>query len=121
MNTIDAQGIVIEVGLGDQKITRSPDTLITYGLGSCVGICLYDGVNKIAGLAHIVLPTCKKVGGAMQPYRYADTAIPLLLQKMTDAGANSQYMTAKISGGSRMFATTNNAMGHDVGWKMFRQ
>ena len=115
MKTIDLHGTIIDVGLGDQKIARSPDVLVTYGLGSCVGICLYDGVHKIAGLAHIVLPHCKKSGAVAQPYRYADTAFPLLLQKMIDAGASTQYLTAKIAGGSRMYATAENAMEHNVG------
>ena len=115
MKTIDLHGTVIDVGLGDQKIARSPDVLVTYGLGSCVGICLNDGVHKIAGLAHIVLPHCKKSGAVAQPYRYADTAFPLLLQKMINAGASTQYLTAKIAGGSRMYATVKSDMEHNVG------
>lgn len=107
---------VIDVGLADQKIAHSPNILATYALGSCVGICLYDGVNKIAGLAHIMLPSHKiDEVVVVKPYRYADTAIPLLVKKMTDAGANLQYMTAKIAGGSRMYATTGDTMDHDVG------
>ncbi len=107
--------MVIDVGLADQKIARSPDTLATYALGSCVGICLYDGVHKIAGLAHIMLPSSNSDEAVIQPYRYADIAIPLLVQKMTGAGASLQYITAKIAGGSRMYATTGDNIDQDIG------
>lgn len=46
----------IIVGISDQKLCKSPDVLVTYALGSCVGICMIDKVLGIAGLAHIMLP-----------------------------------------------------------------
>ena len=86
-------------------ISKSPDILATYALGSCVGICLYDKQNQIGGLAHILLPISSNKD---QPMKFADTAIPLLLDKLQKNGALKAYMTAKIVGGAQMFATNNN-------------
>jgi len=94
----------IKVGISDLNIARSPDVLVTYALGSCVGICLYDRVTKVAGLSHIMLPS-SGMNRDNQPYRYADTAIVMLVQKMIAAGADKRRLTAKIAGGARMFAT----------------
>ena len=47
---------LIKVGMADYKVGRAPDTLISYGLGSCIGISLYDPQTKIGGLLHIMLP-----------------------------------------------------------------
>ena len=95
----------IKVGISDLNVARSPDIVMTYALGSCVGICLYDRGKKIAGLSHIMLPDSTATHGAVQVARFADTAIPLLVQKMTAMGANKRALTAKIAGGARMFAT----------------
>ena len=95
----------IKVGISDLNVARSPDILMTYALGSCVGICLYDKTKKMAGLSHIMLPASTATHGAVQPYRFADTAIPILVQKVVALGANKRFLTAKIAGGARMFAT----------------
>ena len=47
----------ITVGISDLNIAKAPDILVTYALGSCVGICLYDPMVKLAGLSHIMLPS----------------------------------------------------------------
>lgn len=94
----------IKVGISDLNVARSPDILMTYALGSCVGICLYDKVNKVGGLSHIMLPVSTATHGAVQPYRFADTAIPVLVQKVVALGANRRFLTAKIAGGARMFS-----------------
>ena len=95
----------IKIGISDLNVARSPDVLMTYALGSCVGICLYDRAKKIGGLSHIMLPDSSASHGAAQPYRFADTAIPILVQKMVLLGANKRALTAKIAGGARMFST----------------
>ncbi|MBD5139460.1 MAG: chemotaxis protein CheD [Ruminococcus sp.] len=94
----------VTVGIADLNVVRAPDTLVTYALGSCVGICLYDAEKKIAGLAHIMLPLSKDAAqGIDNKRRYADTGIAELIQKMTMMGANKARLTAKIAGGAQMF------------------
>jgi chemotaxis protein CheD len=103
-------GLII-VGISDFKIAKSPDVLITYALGSCVGTCLYDSALHIAGLSHILLPEaaiCKSDSNVM---KYADTAIVELVRTMERVGASRYRLTAKIAGGAKMFATAGTSMG----------
>lgn len=99
---------MVVVGIADLNIVRSPDTVCTYALGSCVGICLYDAEAKVAGLAHIMLPWSKDAATANDnPHRYADTGITDLINKMLINGAKKYRLTAKIAGGAQMFAATS--------------
>ncbi|NLV86553.1 MAG: chemotaxis protein CheD [Clostridiales bacterium] len=99
----------IVIGISDLNIATNGDVLVTYALGSCVGICLYDPVSKIAGLSHIMLPTIKDFKDPnAQKEKYADTAIEILLNKMLAAGALRIRIRAKIAGGAQMFAPVNN-------------
>jgi chemotaxis protein CheD len=94
---------VVKVGMADLNITESPDILRTTGLGSCVGVALYDPLRKVAGLAHVMLPEAH--GEAVENRaKYANTAVPLLIQKMVDAGADTRRIVAKLAGGAQMFA-----------------
>ena len=98
----------VTVGIADLNVVKSPDTLVTYALGSCVGICLYDPDKKIAGLAHIMLPLSTEAAqGVNNKRRYADTGIAELIQKMTMLGANKARLTAKIAGGAQMFSVNS--------------
>lgn len=101
----------ITIGISDYNIAMSGDILVTYALGSCVGICLYDPVSKIAGLSHIMLPCAAEFGDvpSAQMGKFADTAIELLMQKMLSSGALKIRVRAKIAGGAQMFAPINNA------------
>ncbi len=101
---------VIVVGISDLNVAKNGDVLVTYALGSCVGICLYDRVTKIAGLSHIMLPSSKDFKAAgTQLYKFADTAVELLILKMEEAGAKRMFLKAKIAGGAQMFAGVNNS------------
>ena len=96
------------VGISDLKAGKSPDTLVTYALGSCVGICLYDKRTAIAGLSHIMLPDSTAIkDGHKSAMKFADTGIPLLIATMRKLGANQTGLTAKIAGGALMFAANS--------------
>ena len=78
----------ITIGIGDLKVCKSPDVLVTYALGSCVGICLLDSSAGVGGLSHIMLPdSTTGVNSAANPMRFADTAIPMLIREMERLGA----------------------------------
>jgi len=98
---------LIKVGMADYKTGRNPNSLISYGLGSCVGIALYDSVNKIGGLAHIMLPDSTQARSTENPAKFADTALPLMLNEMIKMGAVKNRVTAKIAGGAQMFTFAN--------------
>ncbi len=100
---------ITKVGMADMNITKDPGIITTLGLGSCVGIILYDKSIKIAGLAHIMLPNSKQIKNNENKAKFADTGIQLLLDKMIDRGCNKSRIIAKIAGGSQMFSfQTNN-------------
>lgn len=100
----------IIVGISDQKLCKSPDVLVTYALGSCVGICMIDKTLGIAGLAHIMLPDSSAIPNDKNKFKFADTGIQLLYESMIKNGAAASRITAKIAGGANMFATTTPAM-----------
>lgn len=99
----------LSVGISDWKICTSPDVLVTYALGSCVGICLYDKVKLLGGLSHIMLPDSRNIndGATVNRMKFADTAIPDMYYKMLSMGALSSRITAKITGGALMFASSS--------------
>lgn len=94
------------IGIGGLDVARGPNTLTTLGLGSCVGICLFDRVRKIGGMAHIMLP--KSSTGDTTSTKYADVAFEVLLRKMIQAGANPALLIAKLAGGAHMFSSSVN-------------
>lgn len=102
----------IKIGIADLNVAKGEDELVTFALGSCVAICLYDPTTKIAGMVHIMLPDSKQLtNGAAQPMKFADTGLVELLKAMQQNGARSTKLTAKIAGGAQMFAVSNSAMG----------
>lgn len=99
----------IVVRIGDGKTAQSGQALVSYALGSCVGICLYDREKKLAGMVHAILPenpgTEKLIRG--QKYRYADQGIRYLIDQMCAKGAKKSRLTAKLVGGAQMFESIN--------------
>lgn len=91
---------VTRVKIAGLNVIKNEGKLLTT-LGSCVGICLYDQKNKIAGMSHIMLP--EMLGEDKNPNKYADKAIPNLINMMKKSGANKKNIVAKISGGAVMF------------------
>ena len=100
---------IIKVGMADLKVCAYPDSLTTLGLGSCVGIALYDRVTKITGLAHIMLPDSKKITRNENIAKFADTAIEETVRLMLLKGANKKRIVAKIAGGADMFGLANSS------------
>lgn len=105
----------IRVGIADLNIAYSPDTLITVGLGSCVGIAIYDANKKIGGLAHIMLPDSTQFNKITNEIKFADLAIPILIKNMIAKGASKRNMKAKIAGGASMFNFSDKSMIMDIG------
>jgi chemotaxis protein CheD len=100
-----AEGILIKVGMADLNIAEGGAVLKTTGLGSCVGLTLFDPLIRIGGLAHIMLPTSEIAReGQLNIAKYADTAIPELVQRMKSKGGATSRMVAKMAGGAQMFA-----------------
>lgn len=105
----------IKVGIADLNFVKPPGTIITIGLGSCIGIAVYDKTLKIAALAHIMLPDSTQFKNVTQPLKFADLAIPILLEKMERGGSNRRSLVAKIAGGASMFNFSDKNMVSDIG------
>ena len=91
----------VVLGLGQMSVTKDPDVvLVCLGLGSCVAVCAYDPIAKVAGMAHVVLPAT--INGAAQQPKFADAAIPMLIKQMQELGALKIRLAIKIVGGAQM-------------------
>ncbi|WLR52360.1 chemotaxis protein CheD [Bacillus tianshenii] len=95
---------VIKVGIADMNVVTSPDLIRTSGLGSCVGVVLYDTQKEIAGMAHVMLPESSLAkAGSLNVAKYADTAVEELLHRLIKIGARQYALKAKMAGGAQMF------------------
>ena len=103
-------GRMIKVGMADLKVCKAPDNLTTLGLGSCIGIALYDPSTKITGLAHIMLPDSTAIRNNSNAEKFADTGIQKLYDEMIKLGARKMRLVAKIAGGAKMFAIADSTM-----------
>lgn len=99
------------IGIADMKMAKGEGMLVTYALGSCIGICLHDPLLKLGALVHIMLPVNMEAG-RKTPMKYADTGIRETLRLMESKGASRSRITAKIAGGAKMFETGNNSLGN---------
>lgn len=108
-------GNVIKVGMADLKIAKAPDSLTTLGLGSCIGLTLYDPVTKIGGLVHYMLPDSTKLKNNTNIAKFGDTGIKELHRQMLQAGANPRRLVAKIAGGAKMFEVSGMSSVGNVG------
>lgn len=95
---------VVKVGIADMNVVNSPQLIRTSGLGSCVGVVIYDQMREIAGMAHVMLPDSSLAkNGLMNEAKYADTAIKKLVNDLIKKGARLSALRAKIAGGAQMF------------------
>ena len=97
-------------GIADMKMAQKGERLITYALGSCIGIRLYDPQIKLAAMVHIMLPINMEAG-RKNTFKYADTGIRETLNQMVAKGAVKGRITAKIAGGARMFEVSGGTLG----------
>lgn len=93
----------IIVGMADYKVGKVPDKLMTAGLGSCIGVCIYDLQTQLGGMAHIMLPNSRESLKG-NPLKYADTCIEMMLQDLYKMGIVKSRLKAKMAGGAQMFS-----------------
>lgn len=101
----------ITIGIADMKMAQHNGMLVTYALGSCIGICLYDQRVKLGALIHIMLPLNMEPG-RKNTMKYADTGIRETLKMMEAKGASRSRITAKIAGGAKMFEVSGGSLGN---------
>ena len=94
----------IIVKVADLRVGTGTDVLVTIGLGSCVGIVLYDATARVGGLAHVLLPSPALGRQDSHPAKFPQTAVPLLLEQMGERGASLRRISARLFGGASMFS-----------------
>ncbi len=87
------------IGIGEYRVGYFP--MMTIGLGSCIGLTLYDPNLKVGAMVHIMLP--ESAGRMDRPGKYADTAVPLLIKELNTLGSKNRSIIAKMAGGASMF------------------
>lgn len=113
MNTT---GKVVKVGIAQMDVAKVPDTIRTSGLGSCVGVVLYDERKKIAGLIHVMLPdsTLGKVSPS-NVAKFADTGIDSMIARLEKEGVQKFSLKAKMAGGAQMFKFSSDQASMRIG------
>ena len=87
------------IGIGEYRVGSFP--MMTIGLGSCIGLTMYDPNLKMGAMVHIMLP--ESAGRMDRPGKYVDTAVPLLVNELAALGCKNRSIVAKIAGGACMF------------------
>lgn len=107
----------VRVGISDYKTTQAPNKLITVGLGSCIGTVIYDERSKVGGLSHIMLPDSRFFMGRQEIKiaKFADLAIPEMVQEIKKKTSGRPQLKAKIVGGASMFDFAKNQPGQGIG------
>jgi len=93
------------VGIGDCKVTDEPVEMVTYALGSCIAVVIWDPVARVGGLLHFMLPESavdRDTQGRANPYRYADTGTPLLFRAAYEKGAEKRRLVVRLAGGANV-------------------
>ncbi|MEW8977309.1 MAG: chemotaxis protein CheD [Symbiobacterium sp.] len=105
------------VGLGEVRVASRPEqVLVCYGLGSCVGVALYDPVARIGAMVHVVLPDSSMARGRdAPPGKYADTGVEAALEAIVKAGASRSRLIARAAGGARMLSLAGVNPKLDIG------
>ncbi len=105
----------IVVGLADMKIGKGDDELVTYALGSCIGVCMYDKVSGVGGMLHAMLPMADMSTSMFLAQKYVDTGTSYLYKSLCRRGINKNLLRAKIIGGARMFEFGMANSNDDIG------
>ena len=101
----------LTVGIADMKLAQGNGVLVTYALGSCIGLCFHDPKLRLGALLHIMLPLNMEAGRT-HPLKYADTGIKETLKQLEAMGASHSRMTVKIAGGAKMFEVSGSGLGN---------
>jgi chemotaxis protein CheD len=102
------------VGLAEIKFTKSQDdVLIALGIGSCISVCAFDPKARIAAMAHVVLPESNDADGAAG--KFADTAIPFLVESFVELGAARDRIRVALAGGAQLFAFHGTGVRLEIG------
>lgn len=95
----------VVVGVADCCVTNQPNaSLITYALGSCIAVAIYDPLTRVGGLLHFMLPesSLAREKAERNPYMFADSGVPLLFRRAYSAGAEKKRLVVRLAGGAQV-------------------
>jgi chemotaxis protein CheD len=98
----------VVIGIGDCQVSKDPNSvLVTYALGSCIGVMIHDPVSGVGGLLHFMLPesSLDPSKAEKNPYMFADTGIPMLFRSAYQLGADKKRLVVTVAGGAQMMDT----------------
>lgn len=108
---------IIKVRMADFAICKVPEKITTIGLGSCVGIIVYDSSTRICGMLHAMLPDSKRIRNNSNRSKFVDSGMEDMLQMLEQAGVNKRRLTAKLAGGAKMFDFTDENENTSIGYQ----
>lgn len=113
---MSSTGQIVKVGIADLNIVRPPNSIRTSGLGSCVGVVIYDERAAVAGMVHVMLPDSELAkNGQINKAKYADTGIDELVALLKLEGAQTYRLKAKMAGGAQMFQFNSQNSSFKIG------
>lgn len=110
---IDLDDIV--VGIGDIKVAKGGEDIVTYALGSCVGVCMYDETLGLGGMLHAMLPSVRGIVSEVKPDKYVDSGILHLYNELGHMGADTSHLKVKLVGGAKMYDYKTSLNEMDIG------
>lgn len=107
----------ITVKIADLQIAKSPDVLVTYALGSCIGISMFDKLKRVGCLGHIMLPGDEKTDTSKTPMKFATSCIPMMVDEMVKNGCAKSNIEARIAGGASLVQFSNESSLSNIGFR----
>jgi chemotaxis protein CheD len=111
------ESTLIEVQMGKMELAQAPERLVTRGLGSCLGITIYDPIKKIGAMVHPMLPDIDKSKIKSNQSRFVNSGIRLAMQELEKKGCFRSRFEVKMFGGAHMFSFINTDSALNVGQK----
>jgi len=115
---------LVVVDIADIKVSAEPDTvLVTYALGSCIAVIVYDPMKKLGGMIHYMLPlsSSSPERAKERPAMFADTGIPMLFHAVYDLGSKKQDLIVKVTGGGSLYDDNGHFAIGDRNYTMLRK
>lgn len=107
---------VIMVNMGQLEVSQRPgDVLAALGLGSCVAVCVYDPMVRMAGMIHVVLPSSALERSRDGPAKFANLGVPRLMAEMAESGAAGRRLRVAMVGGANVFTSVSRQGTLDIG------
>jgi len=106
---------LLTIRIATMRVVSRPAVLMCRGLGSCVGVAIWDPVRKVGGMAHILLPSEDSSVNREPELKFADRGLIALVEAMEKRGCLRKDMRAKLAGGSRMFTSTTKSIVSVIG------